>query len=54
MTNEQWKDKGICAECRRNSYCSKPCTVNKRVRRAAVNKMLQMHEDIKELAKQVN
>lgn len=25
MTNEQWKDKGICYECRRKSYCNKSC-----------------------------
>lgn len=25
MNNEQWKDKGICYECRRKSYCSKSC-----------------------------
>lgn len=25
MTNEQWKDKGSCYECRRKNYCNKSC-----------------------------
>ena len=24
--NEQWKLNGDCTKCRRNNYCSKPCT----------------------------
>ena len=33
MTNnnsEQWKLDGNCDICRRNKYCSKPCTIAKR------------------------
>ena len=31
--NEQWKLSGDCTKCRRNNYCSKPCTrCNRRVR----------------------
>ena len=28
-SNEQWLLDGICRECRRRSYCSKPCKRNK-------------------------
>ena len=27
---EQWKTDGICEKCRREKYCSKPCTACKR------------------------
>ncbi len=27
--NEQWLLDGICQECRRKEYCSKPCKRNK-------------------------
>lgn len=31
--NEQWKLNGNCKKCRRNNYCSKPCTRhNRRIR----------------------
>ena len=31
--NEQWKLNGNCEKCRRNNYCSKPCTrYNRRIR----------------------
>ena len=33
MTNnnsEQWKLDGNCDICRRNNYCSKPCTIAKK------------------------
>lgn len=31
--NEQWKLNGNCEKCRRNNYCSKPCTHrNRRIR----------------------
>ena len=29
--NEQWKLSGDCSKCRRSSYCTKPCSANKRV-----------------------
>ena len=28
--SEQWKLDGNCDICRRNKYCSKPCTIAKR------------------------
>ncbi len=28
--NEQWKLNGNCEKCRRNNYCSKPCTRHNR------------------------
>ena len=27
---EQWELNGDCSKCRREKYCSKPCTKNKR------------------------
>lgn len=31
--NEQWKLNGNCEKCRRNNYCSTPCThYNRRIR----------------------
>lgn len=27
---DQWKLNGNCDKCRRNEYCKKPCTANKR------------------------
>lgn len=32
--NEQWKLNGNCEKCRRNTYCSKPCTCHDRQIRA--------------------
>lgn len=28
--DEQWLSNGNCEECRKQNYCSKPCTVKKR------------------------
>jgi hypothetical protein len=28
--DEQWLSNGNCEECRRQNYCSKPCTAKKR------------------------
>ena len=36
--NEQWKLQGDCAKCRRNNYCSKPCTRCNRTARARMKK----------------
>lgn len=30
QSTEQWLLDGVCKECRRKKYCSKPCTANKR------------------------
>ena len=30
QTNEQWLLNGDCNKCRKQNYCSKPCTRNKR------------------------
>lgn len=35
--NEQWKLSGNCEKCRRNNYCSKPCTRHNRRIRAEFN-----------------
>lgn len=29
--NEQWLLDGDCSKCRKNNYCSKPCTRHKRM-----------------------
>ena len=39
--NERWLTDGNCAFCRRKSYCSKPCTRQKRRRNAIMRAMLQ-------------
>lgn len=31
MSNEQWKQGGDCSKCRRQKYCKKKCSENKRV-----------------------
>lgn len=27
--DEQWRSNGYCEECRKQNYCSKPCTARK-------------------------
>ena len=34
--NEQWKLDGDCRKCRRDKYCSKPCTRCKHVDQAEI------------------
>lgn len=34
--NEQWISGGNCNLCRRKNYCSKPCTLAKRKRKAMI------------------
>lgn len=29
--NEQWLLQGDCSKCRKNNYCSKPCSCHKRM-----------------------
>lgn len=36
MSNEQWKHGGNCDKCRREKYCSKPCSENKK----RINKLI--------------
>ena len=38
--NEQWKLQGDCTKCRRNNYCSKPCTRCNRAARARLNRLV--------------
>lgn len=46
-TPEQWTDKGAgrCEACRKRKYCSKPCTINKRVREEVMRQ--QVKEEMK-------
>ena len=38
--NEQWLLSGNCSKCRREKYCSKPCTRCKRTTKAMVQGMI--------------
>lgn len=38
--NEQWKLQGNCNKCRRNSYCSKPCTRYKEMARTQMERLV--------------
>lgn len=38
--NEQWKLSGDCTKCRRNNYCSKPCTRYNRRARAEMKRFV--------------
>lgn len=38
--NEQWKLSGDCTKCRRNNYCSKPCTRYNRRARAEMKRLV--------------
>ena len=38
--NEQWKLQGNCDKCRRDSYCSKPCTRRSRANKARMNRLV--------------
>lgn len=38
--NEQWKLQGDCTKCRRDNYCSKPCTRRNRANKAMVNRLV--------------
>ena len=37
---EQWKLDGDCSLCRKNNYCSKPCTRNKRETEIMIRSMV--------------
>ena len=38
--NEQWLLNGECNKCRRQSYCSKPCTQYKRETEAMIHSLV--------------
>ena len=38
---EQWLLNGDCSKCRKNKYCSKPCTRQKRVTHALMKSMVK-------------
>lgn len=38
--NEQWKLQGDCTKCRRDNYCSKPCTRRNRANKARMNRLV--------------
>ena len=47
MSTEQWKEDGICSDCRRKNYCSNPCKANKRrkeniIRNGVANTFLKL------------
>lgn len=39
--NEQWLLNGECNKCRRQSYCSNPCTNNKRGTKAMMSALVK-------------
>ena len=39
--SEQWLLSGDCSKCRRNNYCTKPCTRAKRVTHALMKSMVK-------------
>lgn len=53
MSNEQWKEQGDCSICRRQKYCSKPCTIKKRIGRKIAEQMSEMRDDIMKLAEEM-
>ena len=38
--NEQWLLSGDCSKCRRENYCAKPCTKNKRRTKALIHSLV--------------
>lgn len=43
--SEQWLKEGDCSKCRRNNYCSKPCTRNKRRTNTIVSSLVTSYMD---------
>lgn len=43
--NEQWQLQGNCDKCRRNNYCSKPCTRYKKTARKQLEKIVAKKMD---------
>lgn len=42
---EQWLKEGDCNKCRRQNYCSKPCTRNKRRTNTIVSSLVASYMD---------
>ena len=38
---DQWKSGGDCRQCRRGSYCRKPCSANKRLMKTIVHEAIR-------------
>ena len=45
--SEQWLLNGDCLKCRREKYCSKPCTRAKRVTKAIIQGMVAQQMDVR-------
>lgn len=39
--SEQWLLNGDCSKCRRENYCSKPCTLYKRKSKAIMHRIVK-------------
>ena len=39
--NERWLTDGNCRKCRREKYCKKPCTANKRRKESLLKSAVQ-------------
>ena len=53
-TSDQWKDIGNCKLCRRNGYCRKQCTANKRLCAELIRKLRYQKQLAREMAKVEN
>lgn len=51
QTADQWKDIGNCKICRRNGYCRKQCSANKRLCRELIRKLRLQKQMAREMAK---
>lgn len=49
--NERWLTDGNCGKCRRKSYCSKPCTRQKRRRNAIMMEFIRNRTGIDRIQK---
>lgn len=60
QNSEQWLSDGVCRDCRRKTYCSKPCTANKRRMKLQVFRAMDaatggmMHHLIKKTKESMN
>ena len=39
--SDQWKQGGDCRQCRKESYCHKPCSANKRLMNAMIHEAIR-------------
>lgn len=52
--NERWLTDGNCGKCRRQKYCSKPCTAQKRRKEAIIRAMVRDKAGITRIQKLID